>query len=64
MPTANYGPNQDYLHEIPDLRKRRFLIERRVHGSVEERGHIAIDEIGHPVELMRRAAYRDGKDIY
>ena len=63
-PPPGYGHHPAYLHALTDLRDARYYIEHRVDGPLEERERHAIGEIDRAIDLVQRAAYYDGKNVY
>ena len=58
------GRHPAYLHGLADLRDARWFIEHRPDGELEERERHALAEIDRAIDLVQRAAYYDGKNVY
>ena len=58
------GHHPAYLHALTDLRDARWFIEHRRDGELEDRERHALGEIDRAIEIVQRAAYYDGKNIY
>ena len=64
-PPPDYGQHPAYLHALTDLHDARWYIENRPEGlPLEERERHAIAEIDRAIDLVQRAAYYDGKNVY
>jgi hypothetical protein len=63
-PPPGYGHHPAYLHALTDLRDARWFIEHRPDGVLEERERHALGEIDRAIDLVQRAAYYDGKNVY
>ena len=58
------GRHPAYLHGLTDLRDARWFIEHRPDGALEDRERHALAEIDRAIDLVQRAAYYDGKNVY
>lgn len=64
-PPPGYGHHPAYLHALTDLHDARWFIEHRPEGlPLEERERHALGEIDRAIDLVQRAAYYDGKNVY
>jgi hypothetical protein len=58
------GSHPAYLHALSDLRAARWMIEHRPgDGAVGDQEEVAIDEINHAIDEIKRASIDDGKDL-
>ena len=64
MPPPAYGHHPAYLHALTDLHDARWFLAHPRDGELEERERHAIAEIDRAIDLVQRAAYYDGKNVY
>jgi hypothetical protein len=58
------GRHPAYLHALSDLRAARWMIEHRPgDAAVRDQEEVAIDEINHAIDEIKRASIDDGKDL-
>ena len=59
------GDHPEYLHALTDLRDARWNLEHRAgDAAVSANEDVAIVEIDHAIDEVKKAALRDGKDTY
>jgi hypothetical protein len=63
-PPPGYGHHPAYLHALTDLHDAHWFLEHPRDGVLEERERHAIVEIDRAIDLVQRAAYYDGKNVY
>jgi len=63
-PPPGYGHHPAYLHALTDLRDARWYLDHPRKYALEERERHAIAEVDRAIDLVQRAAYYDGKDVY
>lgn len=63
-PPPGYGHHPAYLHALTDLRDARWYLSHPRAAALEERERHAIAEIDRAIDLVQRAAYYDGKNVY
>jgi hypothetical protein len=63
-PPPGYGHHPAYLHALTDLRDARWFLTHPRDGDLEERERHAVGEIDRAIDLIQRAAYYDGKNVY
>jgi hypothetical protein len=59
-----YGHHPAYLHALTDLRDARWYLDHPRESALEERERHAIGEVDRAIDLVQRAAYYDGKNVY
>ncbi len=62
VPPAGHHPA--YLHALTDLRDARWFLENAPEGMASDRERHAMAEIDRAIEIVERAAYYDGKNVY
>jgi len=62
VPPPDHHPA--YLHALTDLRDARWFLEHAPEGMVSDRERHAMAEIDRAIEIVERAAYYDGKNVY
>ena len=63
-PPPGYGHHPAYLHALTDLRDARWFLDHPRENALEDRERHAIAEVDRAIDLVQRAAYYDGKNIY
>jgi len=63
-PPPGYGHHPAYLHALTDLHDARWYLDHPRESALEERERHAIGEIDRAIDLVQRAAYYDGKNVY
>jgi hypothetical protein len=59
------GDHPAYLHALTDLRDARWNLEHRPGDAAVSAGEdVAITEIDHAIDEVKKAAVRDGKDLW
>lgn len=59
------GRHPAYLHALSDLRAARWMLEHRPgDASVSSQEDVAIAEIDHAIDEIKRASFDDGKDLH
>jgi|GEM_PF-236840 len=58
------GHHPAYLHALTDLRDARWFLEHGPEPMVSDRERDAIAQVNRAIEIVQRAAFLDGKDVY